>query len=151
MLAQALIEGVPPSSIEVYRANITHGQISQTSIQPQSVGFHIDQQKKKHVESLLYKGIEQAKNEQSYKDQSKRLINLLRKRQKYLGMYKDIQDSTKIKDFLKVLNYCSLLTFRQNENYLNVEQFFKQYENIHGDIDEQMQDFYNKCFLSQVT
>ena len=108
MLAQALIDGVPPSSMEVYRANITHGQISQTSIQPQSVGFHIDLQKKKHVESLLYKGIEQAKNEQSYKDQSKRLINLLRKRQKYLGMYKDIQDSTKIKDFLKVLNYYSL-------------------------------------------
>jgi hypothetical protein len=55
--------------MEVYRANITHGQASLTNIQPQTVGFHIDQGKKKHIESLLYKGIEQAKNEQSYKDQ----------------------------------------------------------------------------------
>jgi hypothetical protein len=68
MMAQTLIESVPPSSMEAYRANITHGQISLASIQPQAVGFYIDQGIKKHVESLLYRGIEQAKNEQSYKD-----------------------------------------------------------------------------------
>jgi hypothetical protein len=54
--------------MEAYRANITHGQISLASIQPQAMGFYIDQGIKKHVESLLYRGIEQAKNEQSYKD-----------------------------------------------------------------------------------
>lgn len=67
---------------------------------------------------------------------------MLRKRQRNLGIYKDIMDSNKIKEFLK------------NENFLNVEQFFKQYEFMpagrNPDFDDLMQDFYTKGFLSQV-
>jgi hypothetical protein len=67
-----------------------------------SQGNHVEYERRSQTHSMLYKAAERARNEQSFKENNKRLINIIKRRQKNLGMLKSHQEANKITEFVNV-------------------------------------------------